>query len=127
MKTLAFDTETTGFINDREKPDHPSQPNLVQLGCILYDADNAERVSVDVIIKPDGWTIPSEVAKKSHGITTEMALALGIPLIGACSIFSNLVKLSDRTVGHNIDFDLKVMMAAFHRIGRPFPPVNPLC
>ena len=45
----------------------------------------------------------------------------------ACAIFSNLVKLSDRQVGHNTQFDIKLMQAEFHRLGRPFPAMNPLC
>lgn len=124
--TLAFDTETTGFVLAKEKPDHPGQPHLVELGCAVYDEDERERVTLNLIIKPDGWTVPSG-ASTVHGITTEMAHALGVPLVVALAAFSNLAKLATRHAGHNVDFDLKVMMAQFHRIGRPFPPMNPLC
>lgn len=126
MKTLAFDTETSGFILAKEKPDHPGQPHLVELGCVLYGHDNIERITINLVVKPDGWFIPTS-ASNVHGITTEIAHDLGIPLIAVLAVFSNLVKMSDRQVGHNIDFDLKVLMAAFYRVNKPFPPVNPLC
>lgn len=126
MKTLAFDSETTGFVLDNEKPAHPGQPHLVEFGCVLYDHGSAEKATVNVIIRPDGWII-SDSASAVHGITTEMAYDLGIPLMVVAALFSNLAKQSDRQVGHNIQFDIKVMMAEFHRINRPFPPMNPRC
>jgi DNA polymerase III subunit epsilon len=126
VKTLAFDTETSDLCLEREKPDHPGQPHVVELGCVLYDHENAERTTVNVIIRPTGWTIAPK-AQETHGISLEMAYDLGIPAMVAMAMFSNLVKQADRTCGHNITFDLKVMMAEFHRIGRPFPPTNPRC
>ncbi len=127
MITLAFDTETTGFVLDRELPSHPNQPYLVELGCALYDHDNKERVAIDLIIKPEGYAAIPKSASDVHGITTETATAMGVPLVVACAVFSNIVKLADRVVGHNLQFDLKVMQAQFHRLGRPFPAINPLC
>ena len=125
MITLAFDTETSGLTLDREKPSHPGQPHLVELGCILYD-DCVERSSVNLVVHNPGVDIQTS-ASKVHGIVTETAARVGVPLIVACAVFSNLVKISDRQVGHNTQFDLKVMQAQFHRIGRDFPITNPLC
>lgn len=126
MPTLVYDTETTSLVLSKEKPSHPDQPHLVELGCILFNDKNEECAQVGVIVKPDGFTIP-ESAAAVHGITTEMALQLGIPLIIALAIFSNLAKIATRHVAHNIDFDIKVMMAEFHRMGKPFPPLNARC
>ena len=124
--TLCFDTETYGLVNSREKPDHVSQPHLAELGCVLYDADGKERCTVNLIVKPYGREIPKGAADV-HGITTEMANDLGVPLVVALAVFSNLTKLATTHVGHNVDFDLKVMQAAFHAVGRPFPTMNPRC
>lgn len=126
MSVLAFDSETTGLSLSREKPSHPRQPHLVQLGAALYDNDKVERAYLSLIIKPDGWIIP-EGAAEVHGITTEMALAYGVPLIVALAAFNHLVKLADTWIGHNVDFDVKILMAAFHRANRPFPLMNPRC
>lgn len=124
--TLCYDSETTGLTLTREKPSHPNQPHLVQLGCALYDENEVERAQVSLIIKPNGWVIP-QGATDAHGITTEMANDLGVPLLVALAVFSNLAKIAHTHVAHNADFDIKVLMAAFHRVNRPFPPINSRC
>ena len=126
MLTLAWDTETDGLVLDREKPSHPGQPHLVELGCVLYDGEESRVVCNLVVYQPLLGTIP-EKATSVHGLSFDMTGKLGVPLVVACAIFSNLVKLSDRQVGHNTQFDIKLMQAEFHRLGRPFPVMNPLC
>ncbi len=125
---LVFDTETTGLPNNREPPDHPSQPHLVQLCALLLDPETQrERSVMSVIIKPDGWTVPPD-AYKVHGITTEIAEACGVPLIVAMAMFSNLVRQSTCQVAHNVDFDMKIILAACARLKRPLQGVlNPRC
>ncbi|WP_182340872.1 hypothetical protein [Comamonas koreensis] len=60
---LAYDTETTGLPLFKEPSEHPDQPHIVQLGAILVDLNTRTTIaSMDVIIRPDGWTIPDEVA-----------------------------------------------------------------
>ena len=126
MSVWVFDTETTGFVQPKLPPEHPSQPHLVQLGGVLYDDSGHERASMDLTIKPEGWEIPSK-ASDVHGITPAIADRHGIPLIVALALFSNLAKLARHHVGHNIEFDMKVMAAAFHRVNRPMPAMNPRC
>lgn len=123
---LVADTETSGLTLGREKPSHPGQPNLVQLACIMFTDTGKEIGSLSVIIKPDGWTIPDEAAAV-HGINTEMATLVGIPLLAALAVFNHMVKAADVVVAHNAEFDLKILMTAFHRVNRPFPYMNPRC
>ena len=73
-----FDTETTGLPQFKLPSDDPSQPHLVDVAALLYDEDATLIDSFEAIIRPDGWVIPDEVAA-IHGITTEMAMDLGIP------------------------------------------------
>lgn len=72
---LFFDTETTGIIpkgvNDPCRQT-AAYPHVVQLSWKIGDKEG------DFIIRPEGFTIPDEAAKV-HGITTEKALAEGIP------------------------------------------------
>lgn len=112
---LIYDTETTGFVNTREPPSHPSQPKLVQLACLLYEEDGTEVQSVSLIVKPDGWTIPPDAAKV-HGITTEMAMKQGVPLRVALACFTNLRAVSSLIGAHNFEFDDLVMKAALAQV-----------
>lgn len=122
---LAYDTETTGYVNTRQPPSDPGQPHLVQLGCVLYDDEGVERGVVDLIIKPEGYEIPEQAARV-HGITTEIAERCGVPLITALSAWTNLRAKADRMVAHNKEFDKLVMLSAIHRSRRqPFHPGPP--
>jgi DNA polymerase-3 subunit epsilon len=114
---LALDTETTGLPDFRSPSDAPQQPHLVQLAMILMDDDLVERASVSVIIKPDGWVIPDEVAA-IHGITTEMALLLGVPEKQAVDLYVSLMYGTGATaIAHNSDFDMRIMRIAMLRAG----------
>lgn len=114
---LVYDTETSGLVQNKLPHDHPLQPNLVQLGMVLVGHNEKEYATVEVIVRPEGYTIPDQAAAV-HGITTEVATAVGVPLIVAVALFSNLRKLAKRVVAHNLPFDERVMMTAFHRCGR---------
>lgn len=75
---LFYDTETTGLPLFKEPSEHPDQPHIVQLAACLVDLDTRKTIaSMDVIVKPNGWTIPAEVSA-IHGITTEHAMDVGI-------------------------------------------------
>lgn len=114
---LALDTETNGFPDWKAPSDARHQPHLVQLAMILLDDDMAEQASVSLIIKPDGWTIPDETAT-IHGISTEKALALGVPEKLAVRLFvSMLYDTGAIFVAHNSDFDLRIMRIAMLRAG----------
>lgn len=116
MKTLVFDTETTGLVDSKKLPSHPSQPHLVQLCCLLYDEYDELRSQCALIVKPpEGVLIPKE-ATDVHGITTEMANDLGVPLSVAVAVYTNMRAQVDIQVAHNIEFDVIVMNAALHRL-----------
>ncbi len=72
MSALIFDTETTGLPNYKAPVNNDSQPYIVQLAAILVDDEGDTVSEMSVIIKPNGWTIPEEVAK-IHGIDDRRA------------------------------------------------------
>lgn len=115
---LFYDTETTGLPLFREPSDDPRQPHLVQLGACLVDLATGEVLqSIDVMIAPDGWTIPDEVAK-IHGITTEKATAYGVPEKLALDMLLNMWERGGvpRTrIGHNESFDARIIRIACKR------------
>ena len=115
---LFFDTETTGVPRNYKAPSSDIQnwPRLVQLAWILTD-DKGNRIhSGDVIVKPDRFTIPTDAAKV-HGITTEIAMKEGIPLGKAINQFIDDLNTARYIVGHNIDFDKKIVGAEMIRLG----------
>lgn len=115
---LAFDTETTGLPDFRAPSDSDHQPHLVQLAMVLLDDDLTEQASASLIIKPDGWSIPDDVAK-IHGITTEFAAKVGVPEKVATALYMHLVYgTGAQVVAHNVSFDLRIMRIAMLRAGR---------
>ena len=111
---LFFDTETTGFPDMNARARAPHQPHIVQLAAILEDGSAVQADAYNVIIKPDGWTIPAEAAAV-HGITTERALAVGIPEREAAAKLLTMIRAAELVVAHNITFDKFIALIAMRR------------
>ncbi|MBU1855216.1 MAG: 3'-5' exonuclease [Nanoarchaeota archaeon] len=116
MKYLFFDTETTGLPQFYELPVSMLEnwPRMVQIAWIIFDEQGIELNKESHIIKPEGYTIPEEVAK-IHRITTERAIREGKDLKEILEQFSNAVKSSDLVIAHNMRFDEKIVGAEFIR------------
>ena len=115
---LFFDTETTGVPRNYKAPssDTRNWPRLVQLAWILADEEGNRIHDSNLIAKPEGFVIPTD-ATKIHGITTQKALAEGILLKDAISMFKADLDLANFVVGHNVDFDKKIVGAEMVRLG----------
>ncbi len=115
MRALFYDTETTGLPLFNEPSDDPRQPHIVQLAAILVDLDSRkELASIDLTIEPTDWEIPEDVVK-IHGITTEQALQIGVCESHAIEVFIQLWQSADLRVGHNEQFDARMVKIALHR------------
>jgi len=111
---IFFDTETTGLPLFKEPSEHPGQPHIVQLAALLIDLDTRKTISsMNVIVRPDGWTIPDEVAA-IHGITTAHAKDVGIPEKLAVDMFMDLWSNRLR-IAHNEQFDARIIRIALMR------------
>ena len=113
---IVFDTETSGLVRGDLPPDHASQPNLVQLGAKLFDAKWVCTGSVVLLIKPDGWSIEPE-AERHHGISEARCAKHGVPAVAALAAFQALAENARQVIGHNVDFDRRVMRNAIRRAG----------
>jgi DNA polymerase III subunit epsilon len=117
---LFYDTETTGLPTGRLADDHPAQPHIAQLGACLVDLDEPDRIisSLDVIVQPDGWTIPTE-ASDVHGITTAYAREVGIDEAVAVQLMNRMWQRATVRIGHNEQFDAQILRIAMvrHRHG----------
>lgn len=112
---LFLDTETNGLPLFDQPSEDPRQPHIVQLGACLVEIETRKVLaSIDVIVKPDGWTIPAEVAA-IHGITTERAMAVGVPEALAVELLLELHKQADFRVAHNESFDARILRIACMR------------
>ena len=90
---LFYDTKTTDLPLWREPSEHPDRPHIAQLAALLC-LDGVEIASLNAIVRPDGWTIPDEVAA-IHGITTERAREEGVPREpGIASIVATIAELA---------------------------------
>ena len=119
MRTLVFDSETTGL--SKTQIISPSTihlwPHVVQFSYIVFDTESNKIVKIkDSIIKvPDGFIITEENAK-IHGITTEISLAKGTSLLPVLEEFFADFDSADHIVGHNVSFDINMIKAELQRL-----------
>ena len=113
---LLFDTETTGLPKNYKAPvtDTDNWPRMVQIAWLTFDNNGKKIDSKDYIIKPVGYTIPTE-ASNLHGITTKRAMEEGEGLDKVLNIFAEEIAKTDYLVAHNISFDEKIVGAEFVR------------
>ena len=113
---LIFDTETTGLPLRKNAPikEVDNWPRLVQIAWQVHDALGNLKSRGNKIVKPEGYTIPFN-AQKVHGISTEQALLEGDSIKSVLDAFTQDLKNVRVLVGHNIDFDNKIVGAEFYR------------
>ena len=120
LSLLFFDTETTGVPRNYKAPasDLKNWPRLVQIAWLLADDDGGEIESAEYIVKPEGFTIPAEAAR-IHGISTGMAIRDGLDIKSVLAEALMCLGKVSQLVGHNIDFDEKILGAELLRAGHP--------
>src|ERR1700731_1359719 len=74
-----IDTETSGLFNFALPADAEGQPRLAHLAMIFVDAYLQEETVVDLLVKPEGWTMPPEVAAINH-LPNELLLRRDLPV-----------------------------------------------
>ena len=119
MRVLIFDTETTGLPKSRSiNPDSLHLwPHIVQFSYIIYDVtDNDICVIEDNIISVADDVEISQESAAIHGITNEISKSGGVDLNQVLSGFFGALKNVDILVGHNISFDINVVVVELLRI-----------
>ena len=112
MRALIFDTETSNLPERNASIyEHKKWPHILQLSFILYDTVNLKALTIhDYIIKiPDDVDI-SEESIKIHGITRSRCKRKGVPITIALEEFQDYLDKADIVIGHNVDFDKKMIM-----------------
>lgn len=108
MRTLVFDTETTGMVNFKSN-DLTVQPEPVQIAAILLHRGK-EYAALKLLINTNTPIHPR--AKEAHGIEEEELKLYGVGMGIACGVFMAMLRQADRIVAHNINFDIIIMKAA---------------
>jgi DNA polymerase-3 subunit epsilon len=120
MKTLIFDTETSGLPTSYKASvsDIRAWPRIVEVAWIILDQDSNPVSSSEFIVRPDGFEI-SEGASSVHGISTLKAKESGSPLRYVMACLAEDLSEVDQLVAHNLDFDISVINCEFLRICMP--------
>lgn len=136
VRTLVFDTETNGKRAKGRDPALSSEPAITQIAAILFEGRrpvahlscfihplrfNGTPAPVpDPELSPTG-TLSEQDYKffRDSGITEERIALVGRPLKVALAEFNQMVKVADRIVAHNIQFDDPVLRSNYSRIVAP--------
>lgn len=114
MRTLLFDTETTGLPTQRNVSAAQSPhvwPDLVSISWILCDGPTVLKRET-YYIKPEGWIIPED-SIKIHGITNAYATTHGYILKHVMETFKEDLLTAERVIAHNMEFDKNVVIHAW--------------
>ena len=110
---IAFDTETTGIHAPGKKykadiTDPKSFSSIIQIAWQVFDEDGCTIASEVMLVKP--YEAVESEAQAVHGITYEQATTEGVePQVALCS-FANALFPCSAIVGHNCDFDIKMIV-----------------
>lgn len=125
MRTLVFDTETTGVKSNESNPLDPINPHIIQLAGFVFETDSVSQEFRPGTAAPVHQFItlvkcPIPIPAKSTeitGITDEIAAKYGVELEDALYFFKALMDASDIMVAHNLQYDRMVVRSAFARGG----------
>lgn len=115
---LFIDTETTGLPRNYRAPTSAldNWPRLVQMCWILTTVDGQIVKQQKYIIRPNGFTIPSN-SSSIHRITNTIAIQQGTEIDQVMKEFLEDVTNVRCIIGHNIEFDKHVVGSELIRLG----------
>ena len=120
-KTLVLDIETTGLpLNlNADLTDTKNWPRLVSIGWFLFDGKGDLIEEYYSVIKQK-YKVPA-AAEKVHGISKEISRISGRELLEVLEKTLTAIHNSTVVVGHNLEFDLKILQASFLANGYALP------
>jgi DNA polymerase III epsilon subunit-like protein len=126
---IVIDCETNGFADDYDSDITESEnwPRIVSIAWIVMDDEGRKITEHYRVIKQEQPIWPA--ATRVHGITDEIAEKEGEPLNEVLELLMEEAKNVKVMVAHNIDFDIKVLQAEYHRLGMkvPFKRIRKRC
>lgn len=121
MKIIFLDCETTGIPDMKLKKSNGVR--IVQLSWIVVD-NYAITYDNDFIIKPENFEIKNS---HIHNITTERATKVGVPIQTALQYLLEDIKVCDRIVCYNAEFDKLMVDSEFMLCSMQVPALEWFC
>lgn len=118
-KYLIFDVETTGLIPKSSKvfvPKISDYPYILQFSFVLYDINNKSIITkYNSYVNIEKNISISEEITNLTGITRDMCIQQGKPIIEILYEFYQAYIMCDGIVAHNMDFDEKMILIEIER------------
>lgn len=119
MIAFAFDTETTGLI-DNHVLRLEMQPEIIEFyGCFVDLSAGEILIEMDFQFKPR-YGVPEDTTKIT-GLTAE-DLADAPPFSTSALAIRTAIETSGTVIAHNLSFDMEMLALEFERI--PLPPLK---
>ncbi|XP_055354585.1 uncharacterized protein LOC129600181 isoform X2 [Paramacrobiotus metropolitanus] len=117
---MVLDTETTGFPPNSPPSDFLpwNRCRMVEIAWHLYTNKGKFVGKQQHIVKLDTSVYMPAEAIRVHGITREMSEQMGKPIGDILQYLENDLDNVSVVVGHNIQFDMKVILAEMFRANR---------
>ena len=113
LKTIIFDTETTGLPLQRNSSIYKTNewPHIIQLSYMVIDDETHEiLVEVNDYILINDDVVITEKSFEVHKITREFLKENGIPMREAINKFIYHMQECICAVGHNVSFDKRMVL-----------------
>lgn len=113
VKTITFDTETTGLPLNRNSSIYKTQewPHIVQLSYMVMDDETHEIITeVNDYIKIDENVVIAEKSFEVHGLNYEFLKENGISIQDALNKFISHMNDCTIAIGHNVGFDKRMVL-----------------
>lgn len=120
MIVTVFDTETTGLPASYtlEEANLNSWPHILQLAYIVYDTEAHKFLEFfDVVVKLPPSVHISKESIDIHGISHDTMMRNGVELGPQLTNFLLWCDMSELIIGHNVEFDYKMVCAELMRLG----------
>lgn len=117
MLVIVFDTETTGLPKSKNVNEIDKWPHIVQFSYVIYNTDTQkiEKVVDEIIKLPENIIMEQEVIN-IHGITNEISQSKGVSINKVIVDFMIDLQNVDLLVGHNLTFDINMLIVEILRI-----------
>jgi len=123
MKVFAFDTETTGLIENMTIKEDKLPEIIEFFGCYVDLSSGQVEDEIEFLIKPKG----SLNLQETKLVITEEMLADKAPFAAHAEMIKGFIEAAPIVIGHNVSFDKEMVDVEMKRIGMSVKWPRSLC